>query len=197
MAQNELSKYRVVVIGGSAGSLEVILQIVTALPTHTRASVILVTHRKYDPDSVLLSLLRSRTKLAVKEAEDKDSIQPATIYTAPPDYHLLVENKNTFSLDASEKVHFSRPSIDVTFESVADIFGPSAIGVLLSGANADGAAGLQAIKQAGGFTVAQNPETAEVNFMPQQAINAGAIDAIIDGNEIGNYIRQILDKSIA
>ena len=116
-------------------------------------------------------MFSSRTKLKVKEVEDKDYILPGHVYIAPPDYHLLLEDENTFSLDASEKIYFSRPSIDVTFESVAEVFGAAVIGILLSGANADGAIGLSKIQQAGGFTIVQDPESAEVDYMPRQAID--------------------------
>lgn len=165
------------VIGGSAGSLEPLLQIVAALPTHTHVAIVVVVHRKAGPDSILSNLLASKTSLPVKEVEDKDAILPGHIYVAPPDYHLLFESRETFALDASEKVHYSRPSIDVTFESAAAVFGNAVVGVLLSGANADGAAGMLRIRKAGGYTMAQDPETAEVYYMPRQAV---LLDAVME-----------------
>ena len=155
MAQDAL-KYKVVAIGGSAGSLDVILKIIADADV-SNVFYIVIVHRKNDADSVLSDLFKSHTHLTVKEVEDKEPVLPGHLYIAPPDYHLLLENEFTFSLDASEKVHHSRPSIDVTFESVAEVFGDAAIGVLLSGANADGAQGLKKINKAGGFTVVQNP----------------------------------------
>lgn len=177
-----------IVIGGSAGSLEVLFSIVQALPAEPGAVVIVVVHRKNSSDSILANLLSTRTHLPVTEVEDKDPIHANHIYIAPADYHLLVEDAATFSLDSSEKVHYSRPSIDVTFESVAQVFGAKVVGVLLSGANADGAAGLQKIKQHQGITVVQDPTTAEVSFMPQQAINWGNIDRVVPGHELSAFI---------
>ena len=193
MAQDDVRKHSMVIIGGSAGSLEVILKIVAALSEQSGASYVIVVHRKNDPDSILKALLTTRTTMPVKEVEDKEDVLPDTIYIAPPDYHLLFENDLIFSLDSSEKIHYSRPSIDVTFESAAEIFGSSVVGILLSGANADGANGLKKIKQSGGLVIVQNPETAEVGFMPQQAVDLVKADAIIDGGQIGFFLKQFLE----
>ncbi len=160
MAENQLNTFQVVVIGGSAGSLETVLAMAQALPAQMQAVIIIVLHRKNDPESILENLLSYKTQVPVREVEDKDEIQPGNIYIAPPDYHLLIEDERTFSLDSSEKVHFSKPSIDVTFESVANVFRQRSIGILLSGANADGAAGLLKIRKAGGTTIAQDPVSA-------------------------------------
>jgi two-component system chemotaxis response regulator CheB len=191
MAQNKI-RYKVVVIGGSAGSLDIILKIISYADAAASTLFIIILHRKNDINSTLTGLFSTRTKLKVKEVEDKDYISPGYIYIAPPDYHLLLENENTFSLDASEKIYFSRPSIDVTFESVADVFGASVIGVLLSGANADGAHGLSRIKQAGGFTIVQDPESAEVDYMPRQAIDKLKPDAIIHAEEIPGFLKKLI-----
>ena len=188
MEKNEITTGAVIVIGGSAGSLEVILEITNSLPLFATAIIIIVVHRKIDNDSILEDLIAHKTLYPVKEVEDKDPIIPGTIYIAPPDYHLLIENKDTFSLDSSEKVHFSRPAIDVTFESVAWIFTNRVMGILLSGANADGAAGLACIKEMGGHTLVQNPETAEMSIMPQQAINRNIVDSIAEPAEISKAI---------
>jgi two-component system chemotaxis response regulator CheB len=188
MEKNEITSGAVIVIGGSAGSLEVILNITNCLPLFATAIIIIVVHRKIDNDSILEDLVAYKTLYAVKEVEDKDAIIPGTIYIAPPDYHLLIENKNTFSLDSSEKIHFSRPSIDVTFESVAEIFTNHVMGILLSGANADGAAGLACIKELGGHTLVQNPASAEMSIMPQQAINRNIVDRIVEPAQISEAI---------
>ena len=180
MAENKLNRYRLVVIGGSAGSLETVLALVEALPAQMSESVVFVLHRKNDAESILGNLMSYKTTLPVREVEDKDEIRPGVIYIAPPDYHLLMENEYTFSLDRSEKVHFSRPSIDVTFESVAEVFRDRAIGILLSGANADGANGLLKIKAAGGLTIVQDPLSAEVGYMPQQAVDLGAAVLVLN-----------------
>jgi two-component system chemotaxis response regulator CheB len=192
MAKDSLNRYRVVAIGGSAGSLEVILNNVGAFPALEDVFYVIILHRKNTSDSILVNLMSARTKMLVREVEDKEPILPSTIYLAPPDYHLLLEDSHSFSLDTSEKVHFSRPSIDISFESVAAVFGASAIGVLLSGANADGAEGLEKIRKCGGYTIVQDPATAEVSFMPQQAINRMAAEAVVPAEEIGQYIRSLL-----
>ncbi|MBC3787527.1 chemotaxis protein CheB [Spirosoma utsteinense] len=171
---------KVVIIGGSTGSIEVLLQLLPALQSPLAFSVVIVLHRKNTADSTLANLLSLKTAIPVKEVDDKDILQPGHIYLAPADYHLLIELDGSFSLDDSEKVNYSRPSIDVAFESAADVFGPALIGVLLSGANADGTNGLIAIKQAGGQVVVQQPETAQVAFMPQQAILRSQPDYILD-----------------
>jgi two-component system chemotaxis response regulator CheB len=191
MAQGAV-KYKMLVIGGSAGSLNIILNIIKALPVTGYLSVIIIVHRKSDSDSILTNLVAARTQLAVKEVEDKEEINPDVIYIAPPNYHLLIENEKMFSLDASEKVHYSRPSIDVCFQSVAEVFGASAIGVLLSGASADGAGGLNMIKQEGGFTIVLDPLTAEVDYMPQQALEQMQPDKILSGDDMPAYIRQLV-----
>lgn len=191
MAQDGIGKYRMLVIGGSAGSLEVILKIVAALPGTNQLSVLIIVHRKNDNESILRNLLSTRTHLTVKEIEDKDVITPDCIYIAPADYHVLIENENMFSLDSSEKVHHSRPSIDVSFESVAEIFKTAAIGILLSGANADGAEGLCAIHQCGGLTIVQEPQSAEVDFMPRQALELMKPDKILNSDDIAEFIKML------
>ncbi|HOY04040.1 MAG TPA: chemotaxis protein CheB [Saprospiraceae bacterium] len=184
MAKNEMNGFKVVAIGGSAGSLETILAIVQGLPKSPGAAIIIIVHRKNDLESILANLLSFKTHLVVKEVEDKDPIYPDHIYIAPPDYHLLIEDEHSFSLDSSEKVQFSRPSIDVAFESVAEVFAGRAIGILLSGANSDGAKGLLKIRESGGYTIVQNPATADMGYMPQQAINLGAAQHVLDADAL-------------
>jgi two-component system chemotaxis response regulator CheB len=188
MEKNEITPGAVIAIGGSAGSLEVILELTNRLPLFSTVIIIIVVHRKAEHESILENLIAHKTMYPVKEVEDKDAIVPGTIYIAPPDYHLLVENKHAFSLDTSEKVHFSRPSIDVTFESVAETFTTHVMGILLSGANADGAAGLARIKELGGYTLVQTPESAEMSIMPQQAINRNIADSIAEPSKISDEV---------
>ena len=130
------------------------------------------------------------------EVDDKEPIRAGTVYLAPADYHVLLEQDGTFSLDDSEKVHYSRPSIDVSFESAADVYGPSVAAILLSGANMDGTNGLAAIKQAGGITVVQQPETAQVAFMPQQAIDNVPIDYVLDVPQLVDLVNRLGLRSI-
>lgn len=194
MAEDKLAEYKIVAIGGSAGSLDVIFKIVEALPQQLNASFIIVIHRKSSPDSILVNLLSTKTSLPVKEVEDKEALLPGRIYIAAPDYHLLIEDEHSFSLDSSEKINYSRPSIDVSFESVAGVFGKAVVGVLLSGASVDGAKGLQNIKSAGGYTIAQDPASADMGYMPQQAISFGQVDAIVNGKDIPAFIKELLKK---
>ncbi len=184
MAENEINKKKVLVIGGSAGSLEVVLNIVAALPPRTKSTIVIVLHRKSDADSTLAELVGGRSSLKVREVEDKDTLHSGVIYLAPPGYHLLVENLHSFGLDTSEKVQFSRPSIDVCFESAAFVFGSSVAGILLSGANADGVAGLASIKNNGGMVIVQDPDTAEVDYMPRQACANVNVDRVVPANEL-------------
>jgi two-component system chemotaxis response regulator CheB len=195
MAKDALVSPRYLVVGGSAGSLEVILNLIAHLPENPNAVVIVVVHRKKDKDSILVDLLATRTRLPVREVEDKDPILINAVYLAPPDYHLLIERADLFSLDSSEKVHYSRPSIDVTFESVAEALGERVIGVLLSGANADGAYGLARIRQAGGYTIVQDPATAIVGHMPQQALNLTSVDKILPAAGIADLLVRLLTPS--
>lgn len=171
--------FNIVIIGGSAGSLSRVLRLLPHLTKKLNITVVLIFHRKEAEDSTLKDILSYKSELTVKEVEDKDPILKHHIYIAPADYHLLLEKDLTFSLDVSEKINFSRPSIDVTFESAADAFGESVIGLLLSGANADGVNGLQAIRDKGGRIAVQDPKSAEVPYMPQQAVDRLTIDLLL------------------
>jgi two-component system chemotaxis response regulator CheB len=178
MAQDNLSKrHGLLLIGGSAGSLEVLLKLFPALRPDLPVAIVVVLHRRAG-ESQLAELLGSRTGWRVKEAEEKEFLEKGTIYLAPGDYHLMIEKDGSLSLDFSEKVNFSRPSIDVTFETAAEAFGQQVIAVLLSGANDDGAKGLQQVKRAGGLTIVQDPLEASVSYMPQYAMNLFKVDHI-------------------
>lgn len=183
--------YDAVVIGGSTGSLDVLLKVLPVLKPTLSFTIIVVLHRKNSADSTLEALLASRTSIPVREVEDKDALSIGHIYLAPADYHLLVEADKTFSLDYSEKVNYSRPSLDVTFESAADVYGDTLVGILLSGANTDGTKGLAAIKKEGGIIIAQKPETAQAPFMPQQAIDNVAVDFILDIPDLISFINAL------
>ena len=185
------SNCELLVIGGSAGSLEVLLQALPHLNPDLPMAIILVLHRKHDESSLLTDLLATRTQLKVKEAEDKDTIDAGTIYIAPSNYHLLVEKNRTLSLDYSEKINYSRPCIDATFQTAADAFGKNLVCVLLSGSNADGVEGLLAVKEAQGITAVQDPETCEVAYMPKQALLRVAIDHVIDGKRLAAFIKSL------
>ena len=185
MAENKVIKdCNVVLIGGSTGSIDVLLSLLPALRAPLPYALVIVLHRKNTADSNLANLFALKTSIPLVEVDDKDPIVTGNIYLAPADYHLLIEQDGTFSLDDSEKVNYSRPSIDVTFESAADVYGPSLLGILLSGANADGTNGLKAIKKAGGIIVVQQPESAQVAFMPRQAMLSIPIDYVLDVAEL-------------
>jgi two-component system chemotaxis response regulator CheB len=187
MAQKPIA-YSLLVIGGSAGGLEAILQLFPGLQPLEDLAIVLVLHRR-GGESVLAEVLRDKTGWRVKEAEEKESIEPGTIYLAPADYHLLIENDHTFSLDYSEKIHYSRPAIDVTLETAAEAYGAKVMALLLSGANQDGAAGLQKIKAAGGFVMVQDPAEAVVAYMPKYAIDHSSVDRVLPVKEVGAVVR--------
>ena len=192
MAEDKIAPpCKLLIIGGSAGSLEVLLKIVPWLNDDIELSVVIVIHRKSSYDSQLSSILEEKTNWPVKEVSEKDNILPRHIYIAPGDYHLLIENNLTFSLDDSEKVNFCRPSIDVSFESAAEVYGSNLIAVLLSGANADGAKGLQQIQAFGGIAIVQDPASAEISYMPEQAILQGNVDYIVSDEAIGQLISKL------
>ncbi|WP_027379586.1 chemotaxis protein CheB [Chryseobacterium daeguense] len=180
-----------VVIGGSAGSLQVILEMIKNLKEDMAFPILLVMHRKAHSNNILQTLLQQFSSAEVIEIEDKTEIENNKIYITPADYHLLFEDKKIMSLDSSEKMNYSRPSIDVTFKSAAETFGENLIGVLLSGANADGVEGLSYIKKNDGKVWIQDPETAEVDYMPKHAAEEIAYDLIIKPNNLAKYINQL------
>lgn len=182
--------FPVVVVGGSAGSIEVISRMLGGL-VNTRLAIVLIIHRKGSIHSSLADMLNLKTAIAVKEAEEKELICPGYVYIAPADYHLLIERDGTFSLDYSEKINFSRPSIDVSFECAAGVFGGRVIGILLSGGNADGVAGLKSIKRAGGLCVVQDPDSALVSYMPMQAMNEIRPDRMLYSTEMADFLNGI------
>lgn len=191
MAKGELTgkHKKTMVIGGSAGALVVVLQIVQSLTIDMDLQVLVVLHRKQAEENVLLEVLRTKTDFEVFEVDDKDDMKPGVIFIAPADYHVLIERDYTLTLDASEKVNYSRPSIDVSFESAADIFGSSLTCVLLSGANSDGAEGLVAAKARGAKVVIQDPESAEFLYMPRQAMTVVEPDFILNDKNVAEMLQ--------
>jgi two-component system chemotaxis response regulator CheB len=159
-----------VVIGASAGGLEALSAILPTLPASFKPPIFIVVHVPPDRRSLLPELFRSKCRVRVCETEDKEPIVGGTVYFAPPDYHLLVERDNYLSLSSDEPVFYSRPSIDVLFESAADAYGPALMAVILSGANEDGAAGLAVVAEAGGVAIVQDPDEAYAPAMPEAAL---------------------------
>jgi len=174
-----------IVIGGSAGALDALGMILPELPAGFPLPIVVALHLLPGRPSGLAAVLGYRCALPVKEAEDKEPIVPGTLYVVSPSYHLLVEREGCFSLSADELVNFSRPSIDVLFESAADAYGPRLAAVLLSGANDDGASGLSRIRESGGLTIVQAPETAAASTMPSAALHCGAADEVLPLEAIG------------
>jgi two-component system chemotaxis response regulator CheB len=175
-------------MGGSAGALDALHRILPALPAGFPIPLALVVHVHPSKPSHLARVLGAHCALTVKEAEDKEPIAPAMLYLAPPNYHLLVERRGCFSLSVDDPVLFSRPAIDVLFESAADAFGPALAGLLLTGGSEDGARGLAEIKRRGGLTVVQDPSTASVPTMPEAALRLATIDHVLPPAEIGLFL---------
>lgn len=176
--------YKAIVIGSSAGGLKALKTVISGFPIDFDLPIIITQHLNPYSDSYLATYLSQQSHLKVKEADPGDYIQNGNVYIAPPNMHLLVEENFTLSLSNEEKVNFSRPSIDILFETAARAYTKSLIGIILTGANNDGAYGIKQIKHFGGLTIAQNPETAEVATMPGAAINTGCIDQISNLEEI-------------
>jgi two-component system chemotaxis response regulator CheB len=168
-----------VAIGASAGGVEVLSVLLSALPASCRASFFIVMHIPRERPSLLADVFNAKCALPVREAEDKEPVQPGTVYFAPPDYHLLLDRGPALALSSDEPVHFSRPSIDVLFDSAADIYGERLLGLILTGANQDGAEGLAAVGRAGGRTVVQEPGGAAVPFLPEAALQVGPVDFVL------------------
>jgi two-component system, chemotaxis family, protein-glutamate methylesterase/glutaminase len=161
-----------IVIGGSAGAIDALLTLLPALPRDFPLPVLVVVHLPPNERSLLPEIFGPRCRIPVKEAEDKEPIRGGTVYFAPPNYHLLVESDFSLSLSSDEPVFYSRPAIDILFESAADAYGSAVRAVLLSGASADGTAGVRAVHRVGGLNFVQHPDTAEVSLMPRSALQS-------------------------
>ncbi|QDR79632.1 chemotaxis protein CheB [Sporomusa termitida] len=187
--------YGIVVAGASLGGLHALRTLLQGLPKDFPLPVAIVQHRGKDSGEPLSTYLQSCSALEIVEAEDKDKIVSGRVYVAPADYHLLIED-GWFSLSTEPQVRYSRPSIDILFESAAYAYGKKAIGVLLTGANQDGAAGLKKIKERGGLTIAQDPVTAECGVMPGSAIAARAVDRVLPLERISGFLREKATRAI-
>jgi two-component system chemotaxis response regulator CheB len=183
-----------IVIGASSGGLRAMQTLLSGLPATFPASVAVVFHRHKDADDSLQPALQRCSAIPLTEAVDKELIQPGHIYIAPPDYHLLVEQAS-LSLSIDEPVLFARPSIDVLFESAADVFGNAAIGVILTGASRDGANGATQIQQRGGMVIVQDPATAEYPTMPEAALAATKTSLVRPLNQIAATLIQLIGQA--
>jgi len=176
------------VIGTSWGGLDALSRLLTGLHDGLRQPIVVVQHRSPDSNHLLLSeLLQSRTRRVVTDPDDKTPLQQDHVYLGPPDYHLLVEDGH-LALSTDEPVRFARPSIDVLFESAADAYRDRVVGVVLTGANDDGAAGLAAIKARGGVAIVEDPATATKGAMPRAAIAAASADAVLPVDQIPAFL---------
>lgn len=186
-----------VVIGGSAGSIEVISDLLAALPADFALPIIIVVHLPRRRPSLLAEVFGPKCACPLKEAEDKGPIVPGTVYVAPADYHLLIDAGPAFALSVDEPVNFTIPSIDALFESAADVYGPGLVGIVLTGANDDGARGLRAIADAGGITLVQSPDEATVRAMPDAAKTACPHARILTVREIRRYLLHIGARKVS
>ncbi len=183
---------KVIVIGGSAGCITPLISLIGALPQSLKTPVIIVLHRLKNVSSEMDKLLSAHTSTKmVIEPNDKEPVKPGCIYLAPQNYHLLLESDYTFSLDYSEAIQYSRPSIDVTFESAAKVYGANVIAILLSGANSDGSNGITTILKKEGSAFIQDPLTAEYPFMPSNAAKQNAQAKVLSPDEIKNYLQTL------
>jgi two-component system chemotaxis response regulator CheB len=214
-----------VVIGASYGGVEALSILLPALPASLRPALLIVIHLPRERASVLAEIFSAKCARPVREAVDKEPVEPGTVYFAPPDYHLLVDRMSRpgagagdrhvrdrdrarggrgdvpvaaqIALSTDDLVNFSRPSIDVLFESAADVYGQRLLGIVLTGANHDGAAGLAAVHAASGITVVQHPDTAQASLMPMAAIKRSPVDYVLTLDQIADLLRTLHGDSAA
>jgi len=186
-----LTRYQIILIGGSAGAMTALTKLLPVFPAGYPVPIVVVQHLHPWQDDYHLEHFGDQCALAVKEARDKESIEAGNIYFAPPNYHLLINDDRTFSLSIDDKVNYARPSIDVLFESAVDVYAPWLVGVILTGANNDGAQGLRLLKEKGGIAIVQDPQTAESGYMPKAALEATRVDYVLSLPEIGKLLQEI------
>ena len=180
-----------IVIGGSGGALDVILQIIAGLPADFEPPICVCLHVPADHGAQLAECLREHTGLPVFDAQDKQLVERGAIYVAPANYHLLIERDGTLALSTDAEVHYCRPSIDVMFESAARAWGKGLLAILLSGANEDGASGLSLVRARGGLTVAQDPAQSIIATMPRAGIDAGAARLVLSPQKLCELVLQV------
>ncbi len=178
-----------IVVGGSAGAFTGLRALLESLPLGLTSPVVIVLHLPPKPPVPLAEVLGPASRWPLKQAEDKEPLMGGTVYFAPPDYHLLIEHERYLSMDEPE--NFSRPSIDALFESASDTYGPRLLGILLSGASIDGAAGMAAIHRAGGYTAVQTPESSSSTAMPLGALKLFEPTWRIDIKDLPELIQSI------
>lgn len=184
-------RFEAIAIGVSAGGLEALGQILPVLPATFSLPIFIVQHLQEDADDFLAVHLDRISAVRVKEAEDKEQILPGRVYVAPAGYHLLIEEDRSFSLSIDARVNHARPSIDVLFQSAADVYEENLVGVILTGASSDGAKGLKMIKERGGWTIVQDPTSAKAKVMPEAAIRAASPNRVIDITAVGDMLIKV------
>lgn len=184
--------YEAIVIGVSAGGFQALKILLPALSATFPLPIAIVQHISERSDGFMMEHLNQLSKITVKEAENKEPLCPGFAYFAPPGYHLLVEPDHSFSLSIDERVNYACPSIDVLFESAAEVYGKTLIGVVLTGANADGAHGIRTIKACGGLAIVQNPEDAECPTMPKASLAATQADYVVYIEQIAPLLQQLV-----
>ena len=194
---NSEKTYKAIVIGASSGGWLALKKILGLLPRDFPLAIVVAMHRHPHSDGYLEKSLDNECAVRVKQADEKEIIMGGTVYFAPPNYHLLVEDNHIFSLSVAKAVHYARPSVDVLFESAAYVYGDTLAGLILTGANSDGAEGLKKIKAAGGLVLVQDPATAEADAMPRAAIKAADPDHILPLDEIGIFLNDLVIKRSA
>lgn len=180
--------YQAIVIGASAGGFAAVSFLLEVLPVNYPIPIIIVQHRSKEDNTMLEEVLQQKAIITIKQAEEKKRITGSTVFIAPADYHLLVENDRTFSLTIDETVRYSRPSIDVLFESAAHVYKNKLVGIILTGANNDGADGIKVIHSLGGHTIAQNPDETSFPIMPAESIRTGAVRQILLLKDIREFL---------
>ena len=191
MFDTKKKKYGAIVIGVSAGGIATMQQILPLLDMDFQIPICIVQHIGKGEENYLISHFKNYCTLNVKEAQDKEAIAPGTIYFAPADYHLLIATDKTFALSVDEKVNFSRPSVDLLFQTASEAYCEDLIGIVLTGANSDGAQGLNMISNNEGLTIVQSPETAAVDIMPLAAIKATKVDHILPLDTIAPFLKSL------
>lgn len=176
--------FQSIVIGVSSGGLNAMKYMFSFLPKSFKIPIVIVQHLSPRTDGHWIKILNEKSNIVIKEADEKEKILPGFVYIAPPNYHLLIEKDYSFSLTIDERVNFARPSIDVFFESAAEVYNKSLIGIILTGSNNDGSKGIKRIKECGGLTIIQDPATAESPFMPASALKTIKPDYILSLEEI-------------
>ena len=186
--------YEAVVIGVSAGGLAILSGILKELPADFPLPLIIIQHRAKNERTLLEEVLQAKCMIRIRQADEKEKITGGVVYFAPSDYHLLIEKDRSFSLSCDEPVNFSRPSIDLLFETAAEVYRNNLVGIILTGNGRDGAAGIRAIRERGGFTIAQDPRNASFPAMPRAAIDTGSVQAVLPPDGIRHFLLDVGKK---